>query len=74
MTCQADFVIGEEAARQEGMAAVVDGQIFQGRAAAARDEEDELCAVALPGGIVGPLEPHRSAKESRATIFGYCSE
>jgi hypothetical protein len=59
----ADFVIGEEAAGQEGVAAVVDGQIRERGAAAARNEEDELGPVALLGGIVGPLEPHRSAQE-----------
>ena len=48
----ADFMIGQEAARQEGMPAVVEGQVGQGRAAAARDEEDQPGPVALFGGIV----------------------
>ena len=56
-------MIGEEAAHQERVAAVVDGQIGERGVAAARDEEDELGPVALLGGIVGPLEPHRSAQE-----------
>ncbi len=57
------FMISQETARQQGMPTVVEGQISQGRATAALDEEGELGPVALFGGIVGPLDPHRSAQK-----------
>ena len=65
----AHFMVGQEAAGEEGVAAVVDGQVGQGRAAAARDEEDQAGPVALGGlgdmcgGIVRALEPQRPAQE-----------
>ena len=37
----ADFMVRQETAGQQGVAAVVDGQVGQGRAAAAGDEEDQ---------------------------------
>jgi hypothetical protein len=60
----AHFMIGQEAARQQGVSAVVERQVGQGRAAA-RDEKDQPDTVPLLGGIVLVLAlgPHRPALE-----------
>lgn len=56
-------MVGEEAAGEEGVAAVVEREIGQGRAAGAGDEEDQAGAVAVLGGAIGALGPHGAAEE-----------
>src|SRR5262249_33428842 len=58
----ADFVIGEKTTGQQGVAAVIDAQVGGGGTAAAGDEEDQPCAVALSRGVTIALGPHRSAQ------------
>ena len=59
----AHFMVGQKAAGQEGVAAVVDAEVGEGGAAAAGDEEHQPGPVALYRGIVVGLEPHRPAQE-----------
>lgn len=58
-----DFVVCQETAGQQSVAAVVDGEVGERGAAAAGDEKDQLGAVLVLLRIILALETHRPAQK-----------